>query len=154
MITHLFVYGSLMGSISSPIANYLKNNSQFLGEAFLEGTLYDIGKYPGLIPQPNIGRWVKGHVFQLSNPKEMLLVLDRYEGLGEGFPEPTEYLRVPTQVLLNKETIACWVYQYNYSTEQLSIIESGDYLQYFKTNKAFQEFVQTQVNYTRPKAKE
>ena len=149
MNAYLFVYGSLMGGVRSPIATYLKSNSTFLGEARIEGTLYDIGKYPGLIAQAGSGRWVKGHVFQLSDPKTMLPILDKYEGVGEGFSVPTEYVRVPTDIVLKKEKMACWVYQYNYSIKQLPIIESGDYLQYFETNKAYQEFVYSQVNYTR-----
>ena len=149
MISNLFVYGSLMGGINSPIATYLKKNSDFLGETRLEGILYDIGKYPGIIPISKSGQWVKGHIFRLSNPEVMLPILDKYEGVGEGFPVPTEYVRVSTKLEFGGETIDCWVYQYNYPIDGLAIIESGDYLDYFQTNKAFQAFVQTQVNYTR-----
>ena len=60
----LFVYGSLMGGIQSPIATYLKSKSTFLGEGHVFGKLYDIGKYPGLINDARVKSKVIGHVFQ------------------------------------------------------------------------------------------
>ena len=146
---NLFVYGSLMGGVASPIATYLKSNSYFLGEAVVEGILYDLGQYPGLIPSIGCGTWVKGHVFELSNAKEMLPVLDNYEGSGAAFLQPTEYIREKIQVVLNDQPLTCWAYQYNYPTDQLTIIESGNYLQYLQENEAYQAFVSSQVDFNR-----
>jgi len=146
---NLFVYGSLMSGISSPIATYLKSNSVFLGEAVVEGILYDLGQYPGIIPQTGCNKWVKGHVFELSDAAKMLPVLDKYEGSGATFTQPTEYVRKQIQVLVNKQSVSCWVYQYNYSTDDLKVIASGDYLAYLEENKDFQQFVNSQVDFNR-----
>ena len=124
----LFVYGSLMGGIQSPIATYLKSKSTFLGEGQVFGKLYDIGKYPGLINDTSLKSKVIGHVFQLSNPIEMLPKLDYYECVGEGFAEPNEYRRDPIPVFLNGEKLDCWAYIYNAPTTNLKQIESGNYL--------------------------
>ena len=138
-----------MSGVATPIATYLKSNSIFLGEAKLEGRLYDLGKYPGLVPVEGCGQWVKGHVFELSNAESMLPVLDKYEGTTAEFEQPTEYVRVETSVELNKEAITCWLYQYNYPTDHLSLIASGDYLAHLSMTPAYQNFLRSLVDYTR-----
>ncbi len=145
----LFVYGTLMSGLVTPIATYLKENSIFLGEAVLEGTLYDIGKYPGIIPKKGSDSWVQGHVFQLSSAQEMWPIVDRYEGIGPEFPEPMEYIRVEVPILLNGVALNCWVYQYNYSIEGLSIIRSGNYLEHLKESREGQEFLINLSDFTR-----
>ncbi len=150
MNDRLFVYGTLMSGLVTPIATYLKENSVFLGEALLEGVLYDIGNYPGLLPKEASNSWVRGHVFQLFNAKEMWPIVDRYEGIGPEFPTPMEYIRVEVPILLKEETINCWVYQYNYSIEKFPIIRSGNYLAHLKESKEGQEFLKNLSGFTRP----
>lgn len=139
----LFVYGSLMGGIQSPIAMYLKSKSTFLGEGYVFGKLYDIGEYPGLITDTLLNTKVIGHVFQLSNSTEILPKLDYYECVGEGFTEPNEYRRDRISVFLNEEELTCWTYIYNAPTTNLKQIESGNYLAYFQENPKYQNFVQS-----------
>jgi len=149
MNNKLFVYGSLMSGVSTPIATYLKTNSTFLGEGQIEGKLYDLGKYPGIVPEVGCGHWVKGHLLELSDTEIMLPILDKYEGTTEEFEQPTEYLRVETSVLINDQLLTCWVYQYNYPTTNLSLINSGDYLAHLKVTPAYQAFLQSLVDFTR-----
>ncbi len=146
----LFVYGSLMGGIQSPIATYLKSNSIFLGEGSVNGRLLDIGHYPGLVYEPQNEKTVVGHVFELNNPKEMLPNLDHYECVGPAFESPNQYRRESIQVVLNKETIVCWAYLYNLPIEGIKVIESGNYLAYFEQNEAYQQFVSSLNNFDRP----
>ena len=145
----LFVYGSLMGGIQSPIATYLKSKSTFLGEGFVYGKLYDIGKYPGLVYNNLLENKVIGHIFQLSNPMEMLPNLDYYECVGEQFEQPNQYRREPINVHLNGTTKLCWGYVYNLTTKNLKQIESGNYLEYFQQNQKYQDFVQSLNDFTR-----
>ena len=145
----LFVYGSLMGGIQSPIANYLKSKSTFLGEGFVYGQLYDIGKYPGLLYDNQLPSKVIGHIFQLSNPAEMLPNLDYYECVGEGFEPPNEYRREAITVHLNGENLLCWAYLYNSATDNLHQIESGNYLAYFQQNQKYQDFVNALNDFSR-----
>ena len=149
MTNKLFVYGSLMSGVATPIATYLKSNSKFLGEAVLEGKLYDLGKYPGIVPKEDGGHWVKGHIFELSDPEKMLPVLDRYEGTTDEFEQPTEYIRVEARVRWNLQETNCWVYQYNPPTDHLQLIESGDYLAYLAITPAYQQFLKSLVGFTR-----
>lgn len=146
----LFVYGSLMGGIQSPIANYLKNNSTFLGEGRVKGTLLDIGHYPGLVYQADSTKSVVGHIFELNNPTEMLPNLDHYECVGPAFEQPNQYRRALIKVLINKEIIDCWAYLYNLPIEGIKVIESGNYLAYFEENEAYQKFVASLNNFDRP----
>lgn len=145
----LFVYGSLMGGIQSPIANYLKSNSSFLGEAFVYGQLFDIGKYPGLVWEDHMSNKVIGHVFQLNNPKKMLPNLDYYECVGEGFEEPNEYRREIIDVHIDGKKELCWAYLYNASTTHLTQIKSGNYLIYFQQNQKYKDFVQSLNDFSR-----
>jgi len=146
----LFVYGSLMGGIQSPIATYLKTNSTFLGEGYVNGSLLDIGHYPGLVYEPSDEKKVIGHVFQLNNSKEMLPNLDHYECVGPAFESPNQYQRAVVKVFLNKEWTDCWAYLYNLPIEGIKIIESGNYLAYFEENEAYQKFVASLNNFDRP----
>lgn len=145
----LFVYGSLMGGIQSPIATYLKSNSTFLGEGTVNGILLDIGKYPGLIAQTDTENRVVGHIFQLNAPLEMMPNLDHYECVGDAFPQPNQYRREIITVALNEEEYPCWVYLYNWRYEDLTIIESGNYLEYFQQNKNYQQFVKSLNDFSR-----
>lgn len=145
----LFVYGSLMGGIQSPIATYLKSNSIFLGEGFVYGKLYDIGKYPGLVDDNTLNSKVIGHIFQLSNPTAMLPNLDYYECVGDGFAQPNEYRREAITVHLGEKKEFCWGYLYNSETTHLKRIESGNYLAYFQKNKKYQNFVQSLNDFSR-----
>ena len=145
----LFVYGSLMGGIQSPIATYLKSKSTFLGEGFVYGQLYDIGKYPGLVEDNQAKSKVLGHIFQLSNPTEMLPNLDYYECVGEGFAAPNEYRREAITVHLKGKKEFCWAYLYNASTTHLKQIESGNYLAYFQKNQKYRDFVDSLNDFSR-----
>lgn len=146
----IFVYGSLMGGIKSPIATYLKSNSTFLGEGKVNGLLLDIGHYPGLVYDPESEDRVVGHIFELNNSKEMLPNLDHYECVGPAFEEPNQYRRELVKVVLNNQIIDCWAYIYNLPIEGIKIIESGNYLAYFEKNAAYQQFVSSLNNFDRP----
>jgi gamma-glutamylcyclotransferase (GGCT)/AIG2-like uncharacterized protein YtfP len=145
----LFVYGSLMGGVQSPIAKYLKSNSDFLGEGLVRGQLLDLGYYPGLVAEENSEQMVTGHVFQLRKAQEMLVKLDYYENVGPSFPRPNQYRRSLLPVFLNQEKINCWAYLYNLPIAGIPLIESGNYLEYFKQNEAYQRFVASLNDFSR-----
>ncbi|MEM6320764.1 MAG: gamma-glutamylcyclotransferase family protein [Bacteroidota bacterium] len=149
MTPYLFVYGSLMSGITSPIATYLKTNSRFMGAGWVQGRLYDIGNYPGLIADNATKAKVVGHIFQLRNLEEMLPNLDHYECIGPNFPEPHQYRRAIISVKTAHETLSCWAYLYNWDTKGLALIESGNYLQYFRDNQRYQDFVRSLNDFSR-----
>ena len=89
----LFVYGTLMRGFDHPMARLLAGHADFLGEATCRGRLFLIKHYPGLMLSDTGGDLVHGELFRMRVPDELLRELDMYEACGEGFPEPSEYLR-------------------------------------------------------------
>lgn len=89
----LFVYGTLMRGFDHPMARLLAGHAEFLGEATCRGRLVLVKHYPGLLLSDAPTDIVHGELFRLRVPDELLRELDMYEACGEGFPEPTEYLR-------------------------------------------------------------
>ena len=88
---HVFVYGTLRRGEQRDI-NFLTPAPRWLGSASLEGVLYDLGEYPGLVlgcePVPGQTK-VKGEVYEIASELEPLL--DQIEGV---LPEPNgEYAR-------------------------------------------------------------
>lgn len=140
MSKYLFVYGSLMGSIQSQIAQLLHNNADFLGVGYVNGCLYDLGRYPGLVFNGPKNR-VEGHIFELHRPGEILVVLDDYEGAAANDPDLNEYERVLIEVQLDNQPISCWAYVYQLSTENLPIIPFNNYLDYLKEQPDHQAFI-------------
>jgi gamma-glutamylcyclotransferase (GGCT)/AIG2-like uncharacterized protein YtfP len=55
--------------------------------------------------------------------------LDAYEGCGEGFAEPTQYIRRMLPVTLNDATEEAWTYLYNWPVAHLPRIASGRFLE-------------------------
>lgn len=136
MKTHyLFAYGTLMQSFQNPFAHFLHHKSKMIGKASFQGLLFDIESYPGAIQIPEIDYKVLGEVFQLNNFEETIKILDEYEGVGERFKEPNEYIRkaIPTRV--ETQTLECWVYLYNHSIKNKTWISSGDYYKFLKQKR-------------------
>ena len=58
---------------------------------------------------------VFGELFRLRHPAELLREFDMYEACGEGFPEPTEYIRQMVSVTRADGGITeAWTYVYNW----------------------------------------
>src|SRR5205085_1555781 len=90
---HLFVYGTLMRGFDHPMAQLLSRGADFVGEARCRGRLYRVKHYPGLVPSQHADDVVFGELYRLRSPAELLREFDIYEACGEGFAEPTEYVR-------------------------------------------------------------
>jgi gamma-glutamylcyclotransferase (GGCT)/AIG2-like uncharacterized protein YtfP len=130
---YLFIYGTLRKEIapSEFIHNLLDRYADFVDDGYVQGKLYDIGSYPGLIPSDNSEDKVAGEVFKLADSEEVLNTFDEYEGCSPRFPEPWEYVRKKVKVILKKGGIVnAWVYQYNLDISDKTLITSGDYLEF------------------------
>ena len=126
----LFVYGTLMRGYSHPMARLLSANADFLGEASCCGRLYKVTHYPGLLLSDQPSDIVFGELYRLRAVEDLLREFDMYEACGEGFAEPTQYLRRMLQVALTDGTKReAWTYIYNWPIEGLSLIESGRFLE-------------------------
>ena len=126
MNPNLFVYGSLMAGSRHPMGDRLRREARLLGEATIEGRLYRISWYPGLVAGGQPGEHVHGEVYALENPARALAWLDEYEGLVPGNPNAGEYERIELPVRLStEETLTAWVYVYRGETAKLARVLSG-----------------------------
>jgi gamma-glutamylcyclotransferase (GGCT)/AIG2-like uncharacterized protein YtfP len=126
----LFVYGTLMRGFDHPMARLLSANADFIGEAKCRGRLYLVKHYPGLVLSDDPADIVCGELYRLREREAMLREFDMYEACGEGFAQPTEYLREMLQVALDDGAVSeAWTYVYNWPRTQLPRIASGRFLQ-------------------------
>jgi gamma-glutamylcyclotransferase (GGCT)/AIG2-like uncharacterized protein YtfP len=126
----LFVYGTLMRGFDHPMAKLLAKSADFLGEAKCKGRLYRVKHYPGLVLSDDPADIVFGEVYRLRAGEELLRAFDMYEACGEGFPEPTEYVRKTIAVTLDDGTASeAWTYLYNWPVARLPRIASGRFLE-------------------------
>jgi gamma-glutamylcyclotransferase (GGCT)/AIG2-like uncharacterized protein YtfP len=124
---YLFVYGTLLDE-GNTYAAYLYEHSVFYRKGKFRGTLYNIGNYPGAILQLVSGSYDYGSIFLINDPKSVLKELDDYEGFGDDFAQPNEFIRVLVTVETENGQLACWVYIYNHDTSGLPRVASGTYL--------------------------
>jgi gamma-glutamylcyclotransferase (GGCT)/AIG2-like uncharacterized protein YtfP len=125
----LFVYGTLMRGFDHPMAQLLSRSADFLGPATCRGRLYLIKHYPGLVLPDDSTDIVFGELYRLRDRDALLGEFDMYEACGEGFPEPTEYLRQMLQVTQEDgATSEAWTYVYNWPVTGLPHIASGKFL--------------------------
>ena len=126
----LFVYGTLMRGYVHPMARLLSANADFLGETSCRGRLYLVKHYPGLVLSDDASDVVFGELFRLRQVAECLREFDIYEACGEGFAEPTEYVRQLLTVTLDDgESREAWTYVYNRPVTGLPRIASGRFLE-------------------------
>ena len=126
----LFVYGTLMRGFNHPMARLLSANADFLGEASCRGRLYRVKHYPGLVLSDDPSDIVFGELYRLCARDGLLAEFDMYEACGEGFPEPTQYVRNMLSVTLQDGTASeAWTYVYNWPVDRLTRIGSGRFLQ-------------------------
>ena len=126
----LFVYGTLMRGFDHPMARLLTANADFLGAATCRGRLHLMKHYPGLVLSDDPADMIHGELFRLRARDELLREFDMYEACGDGFAEPTEYVRqMITVALADGTTSEAWTYVYNWPVAHLPRIASGKFLQ-------------------------
>jgi gamma-glutamylcyclotransferase (GGCT)/AIG2-like uncharacterized protein YtfP len=125
----LFVYGTLMRGFDHPMAQLLSRSADFVGEARCRGRLYRIKHYPGLVASDDPAEAVFGELYRLRQPQALLREFDMYEACGEGFVEPTEYVRRMLPVVSGEGAAGeAWTYLYNWPVAHLPRIASGRFL--------------------------
>ena len=101
---YVFVYGTLRRGQVNDI-NRLQPAPRWIGQGCIQGTLVDLGWYPGLLLQGQTP--VQGEVYEVM--PTLLAHLDEIEGL---LPTPNgEYVRREVSVLCDTGLLACWVYE-------------------------------------------
>jgi gamma-glutamylcyclotransferase (GGCT)/AIG2-like uncharacterized protein YtfP len=129
----LFVYGTLMRDFDHPMAQLLSRSADFIGEARCRGRLYLVKHYPGMVLADSADEFVFGELYRLKQPDALLREFDMYEACGEGFAEPTEYIRRQLPVTLvdagEAFTGEAWTYLYNWPVTHLPRIASGRFME-------------------------
>ena len=126
----LFVYGTLMRGFDHPMAQLLSRSAGFMGEARCRGRLHLIKHYPGLVRSDDPADIVFGELYRLRAPAECLREFDMYEACGEGFAEPTEYVRQMLPVISGDGAVSeAWTYIYNWPVTGLPRIASGRFME-------------------------
>jgi gamma-glutamylcyclotransferase (GGCT)/AIG2-like uncharacterized protein YtfP len=126
---NLFVYGTLRAGFDNDFARLLSQQATVRGPGRVEGFLYQLGPYPGLILSPGSQQWVRGDLYRLHDPSRTLHVLDEYEGCGDNDRLPHEFERVEATVRLDSGRQArAWMYVYNHEVSERDRVASGDYL--------------------------
>jgi len=127
---YLFVYGTLMsgahGALGTDQRLRLAHESDSLGPASLPGAhLFDLGDYPGALPDDDINAIVHGEAVLLADTDASFRWLDEYEGFVHG-ADDNEYDRAVRQVrLAGGETIDAWVYLLRHAPSQKRRVVSG-----------------------------
>jgi gamma-glutamylcyclotransferase (GGCT)/AIG2-like uncharacterized protein YtfP len=128
--TSLFVYGTLRRDPTHELFHVLARNAVFIGEATVEGRLFDLGDYPGMLfPAPN--GHVVGEVYEVRPAlwERVITTLDEYEACRPVDPQPHEYRRqlIPAR-LKSGRVVNAWAYILDRPASGLREIPSGDYL--------------------------
>jgi len=127
----IFVYGTLQpGCAPAKIAPWAARLRP-VGHGFVRGVLYDLGGYPGAVPDRASTSRIAGTVMELPDDAAFLARLDAYEGYDPQTPEQSEYVRV-RQVVETDEggTMECWFYRYNREMDAAWVIEGGEWRGY------------------------
>ena len=129
MSEFIFVYGTLRRGANHLVHETLAHRSQYYGEGYMLGKLYDVGDYPAAVQSENAHDKVYGEVYNISD-NEVLTQLDHYEECTDDFPQPYEYMRNLVLITLNSqnEMLEAWAYIFNHDVSILRQITSGDYL--------------------------
>ena len=144
-IRHVFVYGTLRRGEQRDI-NLLSPTPRWIGHAGVEGVLYDLGDYPGLvlgIDQHPRQKIVRGEVYEISDELERLL-----DVIEEVAPRPSgEYAKGQLLVHLTSadtsdegglgHAVTCLVYEV--TPDRVTgrpVIFGGDWVDYRLQHKA------------------
>lgn len=121
----VFIYGTLrQGSAGSMSTRF--PNSKFIAEAKVNGSLYDLGSYPGLLLDES-NATVVGEVYEVDD--DLVNQLDEFEG-------SSNYVRKQVEVSFAGQKTNCWTYEPDaefYRFEKL--IASGDWMEYSLTRQ-------------------
>lgn len=123
---NLFVYGTLRGDVAevapqvmAQAALKIMAEGERIGWGSVAGRLFDVGRYPAMLPAIGTRQRVRGEVWRLK--RSALTGLDAYEG--------RDYRRALVDVTMEDGArLEACAYFWLRSVEGLRSISSGDYL--------------------------
>jgi len=126
MSDFLFVYGTLQPGLAPAEIAPVLAQLDLIGEASVNGVLYDIGSYPGAVLAAASQEKIIGAVYKLPEDATVLAALDAYEEFDPAAPHSSLFLRVLHPIeLATGGTLQCWVYVYNRDPGTRRVMPSG-----------------------------
>ena len=120
---YLFIYGTLRRQMNDPLHRLLEKHAVLVGTGSFQGKLYDLGRYPGVIPSRGKTDRVLGEIYRFSESQRTLEILDEYEG--------HRFKRKRVAIVQESgKSIPCWIYLYARSVRRRPRIPSGDFIRY------------------------
>ena len=136
MPEYLFVYGTLRRDYDLKLKSKVSHLLQYAGQGKIGASLYDLGRYPGAV-RDGKGAEVIGDLFLLSDPDQVLKILDKYEGLSAPDDKTAEFVRQKTSVRMRSGgRKKAWIYWYNFDPKNKKKIRYKNYLNYLKNKSA------------------
>lgn len=126
----LFVYGTLRRGHANPMAEFLANSAEFIGDGQFQGRMYQISYYPGVVASDDPNDCVYGEIYRLYDPQTVITVLDDYEECSAQHIQPAEYKRDITHILAMDGNLfeQVWIYLYQWPVEDKLKIASGHFI--------------------------
>lgn len=121
-VRHVFVYGTLMeGEFRSQTLTQHASNPPQLAE--VNGTLYNLGDYPGMLPSKS-GQ-VHGEIYELDDVFLGLQSLDRVEGFYGFVASGSLFKRTIVKAEIDGRHVWAWTYIYGEAIDASLKIPSG-----------------------------
>ena len=130
-VKFIFTYGTLMSTAegSPGIAEraVMAASCHSIGTASIRGRLFDAGACPGAILGGNARDHVVGELWQLpGTPRDLIAMLDGYEGCAPHCPLPHPYLRKKIRIrAADGRRVTGWIYVWTGSTADLTQLADG-----------------------------
>ncbi|MDH5181639.1 MAG: gamma-glutamylcyclotransferase [Gammaproteobacteria bacterium] len=140
MTGHLFVYGTLLSGLHHPMHDLMVQHARFVAPGYINGRLYEIDNYPGLVLSNNPRMIVRGEIYAVADAARLFEYLDQYEGCSTHSARPYEYQRDMVTIHdSHGDTLLAWCYLYKRCIKQAKLIPVGDYLAF--RNKGLRRIV-------------
>ena len=124
MTDYVFVYGSLKQDESHH--HLLEPFATLTCKTSVQGILYRVVDYPGLVLTNDPGQRVTGEIYEIHDTRSFDL-MDEWEGCRPQDPQPHHYRRDKVEIPTPMGTFSCWLYVYIQPTDTLPVINSGNW---------------------------
>lgn len=113
MSEFLFAYGTLQPGCAPQEIAAAAAQMRVVGRGHIRGVLYDLGAYPGAVPEATAAGQIEGTILELPQSADLLRKLDEYEGFNPASPASSLFVRELHPVTMDSGgTLMCWVYVY------------------------------------------
>lgn len=141
MADFLFAYGTMIHKpLEEQVQIAMDRYTEHVDHAWVHGELYDLGDFPGAIPQepgPAAGR-VMGRILRLHDARRFFRVLDEYEEVDFQLSHSGTFRRDRADAhpfSRPNRPIECWIYWINRVGSSAPRIESGDWIHYVESRR-------------------